>query len=869
MNSRRGALSAPLMCATTDRHPGQIGDGGADRSMGWHGLGGDGWFVAMIVGAESAPLRIMGVILCVFVMATSRSLTANQSGIAAIQNKLTALKWGHEDLAGKTLLSRATAINFCTGKKVDRKNFVTCCEKLGLDWEEISGQKTVATPAVEPTIDINSLVEQLRVSSAESLRKRCGTMRILDMTQPIDSGAIYTDVNILERVAGKTRTEISQLMADCGAEGFDRFFLGNVKEKRVEGLKAVLEKQQLMILGRPGAGKTTFLKRLAIECLNGNFLADRLPIFVTLKEFAEAEGQPGILEFVAKLVIPPNPPSKGGDMIKVPLLKGDLGGSLITRSTLISILASGRGLVLLDGLDEVMEQDHDRVIREIREFAERYSQNHIVITCRIAAREYIFQQFTEVEMADFDDDQIQSFADKWFRTKEKNPESTTGAMFWKELESRKPVKELAANPLLLTLLCLEFDNSSAFPQSRSELYERALNVLLSKWDGQRRIQRGEEVYKGLSLKRKETLLGQLAMHTFERGDYFFKEKVATQQIEQYIRNLPGAKEDPAALEVDSRAVLKSIESRHGLLSERATGIYSFSHLTFQEYFTAKNILDLSNPAAQEAALGKLVEHIGDKRWKEVFLLVVEGLDNADYLLRLMKQKADSMMATDDRLQEILMWIADKSCESKNHYKSIDLRIFYLDLAYAIYIRSSGYPQISLDFPHPKSSKLQWERPYSESSLVALDYWLISLLIEVRWFGSGGMDEPTSCYTDAVRCCSDDGLKEALSKLPVLPFYTEFYRDEDFEFNDHAYVKDLELILIKYRNIGHDWQFTDEQKAKLQEYYDANLLLANCLNSECYVSREVREAIEATMLLPVAEIEKWRIENAELRIEEKR
>jgi hypothetical protein len=67
-------------------------------------------------------------------------------------------------------------------------------------------------------------------------------------------------------------------------------------------------------------------------------------------------------------------------------------------------------------------------------------------------------------------------------------------------------------------------------------------------------------------------------------------------------------------------------------------------------------------------------------------------------------------------------------------------------------------------------------------------------------------------------------------------------------------------MIKYHNIGHDWKFTDEQKAKLQEYYDANLLLAQCLNSECYVNREVREAIEATMLLPVAEIEKWKAEN---------
>jgi predicted NACHT family NTPase len=788
-----------------------------------------------------------------------RSLTASESGIAAIQHKLTAKKWGHDDLATAADMSRATAIAFCTGKKVDRKNFVTCCEKLDLDWEVISGQKTIATPEAEPTADIDSLMRQLRKSSAESLRKRCGTMRILDMTQPIDSGAIYTDVNILERVAGKTRREIQEMMADCGAEGFDRFFLGKVKEKRVPGLDAVLDKQQLMILGRPGAGKTTFLKRLAIECLNGNFLADRLPIFVTLKEFAETEGKPGIVDFMAKLVIPPNSfgqasPTKGGNRIEVPLLKGDLGGSPITRSPLISILESGKALVLLDGLDEVMEQDHDRVIREIKEFAEGYSQNHIVITCRIAAREYIFQQFTEVEMADFDDKQIQSFADKWFKTKENNPASTTGKMFWQELKARKPVKELAANPLLLTLLCLEFDNSSAFPQSRSELYERALNVLMAKWDGQRRIQRGEEVYKGLSLKRKETLLGQLAMYTFERGDYFFKERVATQQIEQYIRNLPGAKEDPAALEMDSRAVLKSIESRHGLLSERATGIYSFSHLTFHEYFTAKNILDLSNPAAQEAALGKLVEHIGEKRWEEVFLLVVEGLDNADYLLRLMKERIDSIVSDDLKFQQLLEWVQKKSESVKVPYRITAVRAFYYDIDINRDIDRDINYDIEIDIHF--FGDLAHDTALDRALALALDRTNDNNRYNDR---ANDLEFALALALDHVEDLKlKQKLQETYERLPDAKDQDQF--DKWWKQNGDRWRTDLYQITIQYRNIGHDWQFTDEQKKKLQEYYDANLLLAQCLNSECYVSREVREEIEATMLLPMSEIERWKSEN---------
>ncbi|MEQ9666955.1 NACHT C-terminal helical domain 2-containing protein [Coleofasciculus sp. G2-EDA-02] len=62
-------------------------------------------------------------------------------------------------------------------------------------------------------------------------------------------------------------------------------------------------------------------------------------------------------------------------------------------------------------------------------------------------------------------------------------------------------------------------------------------------------------------------------------------------------------------------------------------------------------------------------------------------------------------------------------------------------------------------------------------------------------------------------------------------------------------------MIQYRNIGHNWQFSDSQKQLLKQYYDANKLLVDCLNSDCYVSQEVRQEIEDTLLLPIAEIEK--------------
>ena len=63
------------------------------------------------------------------------------------------------------------------------------------------------------------------------------------------------------------------------------------------------------------------------------------------------------------------------------------------------------------------------------------------------------------------------------------------------------------------------------------------------------------------------------------------------------------------------------------------------------------------------------------------------------------------------------------------------------------------------------------------------------------------------------------------------------------------------MIIEHRNIRHDWQFSDAQIKRLQQYYNANELLVDCLNSDCYVSRDVRQEIEETLLLPIAEIEK--------------
>jgi len=78
---------------------------------------------------------------------------------------------------------------------------------------------------------------------------------------------------------------------------------------------------------------------------------------------------------------------------------------------------------------------------------------------------------------------------------------------------------------------------------------------------------------------------------------------------------------------------------------------------------------------------------------------------------------------------------------------------------------------------------------------------------------------------------------------------------------HKLAEKLRGIMIEHRNIGHDWQFSEAQREKLQQYYDANQLLVECLNSDCYVTQATRQYIEDTLLLPFSEIEKYPIPDA--------
>ncbi|WP_333219695.1 NACHT domain-containing protein [Microcoleus sp. B3-C5] len=124
------------------------------------------------------------------------------------------------------------------------------------------------------------------------------------------------------------------------------------------------------------------------------------------------------------------------------------------RSQTEFALSQGRGLILLDGLDEVPESDSDAVVRQIRQFVQKYYNNLFIITCRIAASKYRFhdEAFTCVEVADFNCEQIAAFAINWFVAFSHNLEAgkALASQFVEKLKLQKnqQIRELAVTPIL-------------------------------------------------------------------------------------------------------------------------------------------------------------------------------------------------------------------------------------------------------------------------------------------------------------------------------------------------------------------------------------------------------------------------------------
>jgi formylglycine-generating enzyme required for sulfatase activity len=377
----------------------------------------------------------------------------------------------------------------------------------------------------------------------------------------------------------------------------------------------------LVILGDPGAGKTTFLKYLALQLALGQAeaigLGDRLPVLVPLSAYANAlrAGDVRLDDFIAAYL-------------------RDLGSDLPMAALLQQALRRGAVLALLDGLDEVADAGlRHTVVERVVDFYtfHRRAGNKFVLTSRIVGYRAVRPTaagLAECTLVDFEDEEIEEFVGRWTEALERQASGAGSALAAADavreraelldaVQRNPGVRRLAANPLLLTILALMKRQGVTLPERRVELYDQYVRTLLSTWNRARGLA-GRAPARDLDPVQTIKVLAPLAlwMHEVNPGVGLVRREALRRQLEAIFqaRGVEQA-EDAAA------RFLEDAREHAGLLLERGAGEYGFIHLTFEEYLAGTGIALLGQQAV-EPIVEAIAQHVGDPAWREVSLLAI-------------------------------------------------------------------------------------------------------------------------------------------------------------------------------------------------------------------------------------------------------
>jgi hypothetical protein len=336
----------------------------------------------------------------------------------------------------------------------------------------------------------------------------------------------------------------------------------------------------LVILGQPGAGKTTAVKHMCQQMLTGSeiFPLQDFPLLIRLRDLNNANSASGDLQ---DLLI-----ERIQSMLDIPLsFPADLeseDASEARRSlrerAVVQILETLHPLILLDGLDEVSHKaKRDSIVAGVRRLAIQLEKARIILTARTGEFTYHIEKMTAYEIAPLSPHQIQQFAGGWLG-------ATDAEIFLRQVRD-SPFADAAIKPLTLAHLCAIFERVHKIPENPKSVYKKIVSLLLEDWDQQRSVRR-LSAYSDFEVDRKADFLSDLAHNlttsnktsTFSRFDLL--ESYQQISVNYGLRNS------------EAQAVVNELETHTGLIVQSGADLFEFSHKSLQEYLTAVFIVGL-------------------------------------------------------------------------------------------------------------------------------------------------------------------------------------------------------------------------------------------------------------------------------------
>ncbi|WP_366557877.1 HEAT repeat domain-containing protein [Okeania sp. SIO1I7] len=375
----------------------------------------------------------------------------------------------------------------------------------------------------------------------------------------------------------------------------------------------------LVILGDPGSGKSTLLQYIALqwaELSRKDLYLQPIPILIELRTYVrnyDANKCQNFLDFLEK-----------GSGITCQLPQKELHAKL----------QNGDAIVMFDGLDEVFEPaKREEIITDIHRFTNNYKNVRVIVTSRVIG--YKPQKLRDAEfnhfiLQDLSAEQIEDFIQRWHNLtypdeaeRERKRERLKRA-----IKDSPPIKELARNPLLLTMMAI-LNRHQELPRDRAELYNQASRVLLHQWDMERALVDAKIDPITIDYKDKQAILRRVA-HFMQgniaglAGNLILGDDLE-RIISEYLKSI-----DINDVRTVARALMEQLRSRNFVLCFVGAEYYAFVHRTFLEYFCAwefvwqfKETQSISIDELNKDVFGK---HWQDEKWHEVLRLIAGMID---------------------------------------------------------------------------------------------------------------------------------------------------------------------------------------------------------------------------------------------------
>lgn len=361
---------------------------------------------------------------------------------------------------------------------------------------------------------------------------------------------------------------------------------------------------RLVILGDPGGGKSTLAEKYVYDVASSGQEPAQVPFLVVLRDYAKTLNGESSKQTIVEYLV---------EACKLPY-------NVVAPANAVEyLLLNGRGVVVFDGLDELLDTSLRREVVQIVEgFAHKYPACPILVTSRrVGYSEAPLDSdlFKAVRLGDFTEANVRSYAKKWFSLDESVPIERRHTLTRAFMEDSEFVPDLRANPLLLSLMCGIYASENYIPTNRPDVYEKCSLLLFERWDKQRGIKPDLPFDAHV-----QAAMRSLALYMYQhQGEEGISRSRLISRMKEYL--LERRFDDEESAENAAVDFIEFCKGRAWVLTDIGADTYGFTHRTFLEYFAASQLVRL-NPSAV-SLLSALREHIEEGSWDVVGQLALQ------------------------------------------------------------------------------------------------------------------------------------------------------------------------------------------------------------------------------------------------------